>query len=380
MREKNFLKLSNYDKFKCTADKCKFTCCEGWDISIDDETYDRWSKGNDAEKLLGGVKVKSYNGKKEYFINKETFDFCPFLDEKGLCAVVKNHGEEYLSLTCHKFPRIENDFGDKKELSLSCACPEVINIIDAIDKIEFIYNDGCVSKDNLIELKIRESLIDIINKKEFALEEKLLISFEMLLSILQESIIEREDSILDELEKYRNENYIEGYIKTYRQLELSLEEALEDINYLFLDITENYKKVNSLRNILDKIFQYAETERQEILEEDWYKYKKKFQVYNELLEKCIISKIISNCVNEDIKEIIVAFQMIILEYLLVRYSVFLKYCIEGKERVDIEDVKDYIVAFSRIIENNSEAVREFIIDAFEDEILEIGYLCFITLL
>ena len=25
----NISKIIDYDKFKCTADKCKFTCCEG---------------------------------------------------------------------------------------------------------------------------------------------------------------------------------------------------------------------------------------------------------------------------------------------------------------------------------------------------------------
>lgn len=379
MKEKYILKLSNYDKFKCTADKCKFTCCEGWDISIDNDTYEKWGKGSDAKKLLDCVKFKPAEERKEYFINKETFDICPLLDNNGLCNIVKSHGEEYLSLTCHTFPRIENDFGYKKELSLSCACPEVINIINDTDKIEFVHCDEEASNDDLLELKIRKSLINLITKKELPLDEKLIIAFEMLLSILEESNFERKELIFGELEKYRSEDYIEEVINTYRQLELNLGESLEEINYLFLDITENYKEVNNLRKLLESVSEYAENEGIEILEENWHEYKKKFQAYDELLEKCIISKIISNCVNEDIEEVIVAFQMIILEYLLVRYSVFLKYLIEDNDKLDVEDIKDYILAFSRIIGNNSDAVREFIRDGFEGEILEIGYLCFVTL-
>ena len=75
---------------------------------------------------------------------------------------------------------------------------------------------------------------------------------------------------------------------------------------------------------------------------------------------------------------ILSFQLIILEYLLVRYAVFLNYCIND-EKIKNEEVKDYIVIFSRIIENNAEAVLEFLSDGFEDPILEMGYLCFITL-
>ena len=37
-------------------------------------------------------------------------------------------------------------------------------------------------------------------------------------------------------------------------------------------------------------------------------------------------------------------------------------------------IKDYIVVFSRIIGNNSEAVLEFLLDIFEDEILDFHYI------
>ena len=126
-------KISNYDKFKCIADKCSFTCCAGWDVSIDTDTYNKWKKENDkCDNILNNVKIKKRGSKTEYFINKENHEACPLLDKQGLCEVVKSHGEEYLSLTCHKFPRIENVFEDKEELSLSCACPEVVELISSI--------------------------------------------------------------------------------------------------------------------------------------------------------------------------------------------------------------------------------------------------------
>ena len=75
---------------------------------------------------------------------------------------------------------------------------------------------------------------------------------------------------------------------------------------------------------------------------------------------------------------IISYQMIVLDYLLVRYALFLKYCM-NEEKLNIEDIKDYIVAFSRIIGNNTEAVKEFLEDGFGDVILEMGYLCFISL-
>ncbi|MDZ5252155.1 flagellin lysine-N-methylase [Clostridium sp. LIBA-8841] len=376
----NILKITNYDKFKCIADKCKFTCCEGWDINVDNNTYDKWKRDKkDSEYLLNNVKIKKCNEKTEYFINKEIYEACAFLDGQGLCNIVKSHGEEYLSLTCHTFPRLENVFENKKELSLSCACPEVVEILNNLKgKVEMISEKSIYEEENLLELRIRETLIDIIYEERLSLEERLIIGFEMLLNILENEIYTNEENLLEELEKYSDREYIEEVINVYSEIELNKTDSIEEINYLFLDIIQNYKEVSSFKCILEQISNFAENVEVKSLQNKWSTYKEKFKEYDKLIEKCIISKILSNCVSDDIEEMVLAFQMIILEYLLIRYALFLKYCI-NEEEINIEEVKDYIVAFSRIIGNNTEAVLDFLSDGFEDTILEIGYLCFIAL-
>ncbi|SFD36397.1 flagellin lysine-N-methylase [Clostridium uliginosum] len=376
----DILKLSNYDKFKCIADKCKFTCCEGWDIGIDGDTYNKWKeKNNKSDYIFNNIKIKNCKSKTEYFINKETHEACPFLDNQGLCKIVKSHGEEYLSLTCHMFPRIENIFEDKKELLLSCACPEVVELISSINgKINIISENNTNLKNNLLELKIRETLVNIVQQKNFSLEDKLIISFQMLLTILENESF-REDNLLEELEKYKNGDYIRELIDMYHDVDLNINDSVEEINYLFLDIIQNYKEVSVLDILLKDISDFAENIKIRTLSAKWHDYKRLFEEYNKLIENCIVSKILSCCISSDIKEMIISFQLIILEYLLVRYAVFLKYCMNKNKEIDTQDIKDYIVAFSRIIGNNTEAVREFIIDGFGEAVLEIGYLCFITL-
>ncbi|MCY6369940.1 flagellin lysine-N-methylase [Clostridium ganghwense] len=376
----DILKISNYDKFKCIADKCRFTCCEGWDISIDTDTYNKWKKENDKSNyILNNVKIKKCGNKKEYFINKETNEVCPFLDKQGLCKIVKSHGEEHLSLTCHMFPRIENIFEDRKELLLSCACPEVVDIISNLTgKINMISENDINLKSNLLELKIREAVVNIIQQENFLLEDKLIISFQMLLTILENENF-GEDNLLQELEKYKNREYIQELIDVYREIELNINDSVEEINYLFLDIIQNYKEVSSLEILLKDISDFAENMKIGNLLIKWHDYKSLFEQYNQLIENCIVSKILSSCLSDDIEEMIISFQMIILEYLLVRYAIFLKYCMNKNKEIDTEDIKDYIVAFSRIIGNNTEAVIEFLEDGFGDAVLEFGYLCFITL-
>ena len=65
-------KILIYDKFKCIADKCNFTCCEGWDVFVDTCTYNKWKENYNLNYLLDNLKIKEYKDKKEYFINKET--------------------------------------------------------------------------------------------------------------------------------------------------------------------------------------------------------------------------------------------------------------------------------------------------------------------
>ena len=376
----DILKISNYDKFKCIADKCRFTCCGGWDIGIDTDTYNKWKKDNDTSgHILDNVKIKKCQGKTEYFINKETSDACAFLDKQGLCQIVKDHGEEYLSLTCHMFPRIENIFEDKKELSLSCACPQVVELISNLTgRINVTSEDNVNLESHLSELKIREAVVNIIEQENFLLEDKMIISFEMLLTISKNEKF-REDILLEELEKYKSREYIQEIIDIHKGISLNINNSVEEINNLFLDIIQNYKKVSVLEILLKDISDFAENIKIESLSAKWHDYKGLFNQYDQLIENCIISKILSSCVSNDLQEMVISFQMIILEYLLVRYAVFLKYCMNNNEELDEKYIIDYIVAFSRIIGNNTEAVIEFFRDGFGEDVLEIGYMCFITL-
>ena len=372
----NIFKILNYDKFKCIADKCEFTCCKGWEINIDNSTYNKW-KSENLDYLL--EKVEAKDKKEVYFINKENHEDCPFLDKQGLCNIVKNHGEEYLSLTCHTFPRIENVFDDRRELSLSCSCKEVVEIISNLNKkINLSLENYIRINDDLSELRIREALIYIMQQENISLEYKLIICFEMLLSILENESFNKKEDLLEEIEKYRDRNYIQNIILTYKNIELDIYDSIEEVNNLFLDIIENYKEIPMFNDILSDISSFAEEFEIEDIEIKWNSYKEEFNRYNDLIENIIVSKIISNCVNDDIEEMIVSFELIILDYLLVRHATFLKYYID-EEKLYIKDIKNYIVAFSRIIQNNSDAVKEFLKDGFDDVILELGYLCFISL-
>ena len=130
---------------------------------------------------------------------------------------------------------------------------------------------------------------------------------------------------------------------------------------------------------INDIYKYTKEISIEKLFNDWKDFKGLFKEYDKLIENCIVSKVFSSCVSDDLEEMIISFEMIILEYLFIRHAVFLRYCVNINKDINMQYVKDYIVIFSRIIGNNSDAVIEFLMDIFESEILEFDYICSLVL-
>lgn len=157
-------------------------------------------------------------------------------------------------------------------------------------------------------------------------------------------------------------------------------EYLKEINSLFIDIIENYRNVPVFEESLKDIYKFTEEINIENIFKNWRDFKDLFKEYDNLIENCIVSKVLSSCVSDDLEEMTISFEIIILEYLLMRHALFLRYCINIEKEINIQDIKDYIVIFSRIIGNNSDAVIEFLLDIFESEILEFDYISSLILI
>ena len=117
-------KQSGYDAFKCIADKCPKSCCEGWQIMIDDESIDRYQNesGHFGQRLL-----ESINFAEQCFLQNNSR--CAMLNDNGLCDLHSSLGEESLCYTCKMFPRHVEEFQDIREYSLSLACPEYVRML-----------------------------------------------------------------------------------------------------------------------------------------------------------------------------------------------------------------------------------------------------------
>jgi len=120
---------SHYLDFQCIGDACEDTCCAGWRVDIDRDTYHRYK--NNQHPALKKLFKTAVQRKKDQTSTKQMFaelslnsqGECAFL-ENGLCKIQKNLGHALLSEICKNYPRKKNLFGSQHEYSLSLSCPE----------------------------------------------------------------------------------------------------------------------------------------------------------------------------------------------------------------------------------------------------------------
>ena len=107
----NDLRPAYYDKFRCLASDCRFSCCKGWNISFNKKDFLSLKRQTGSEGLSqilrGGVR-RIRSGSKEGAHYGE-FDMrgsvCPLLDEDSLCLLQKECGHSALPDVCKTFPR-----------------------------------------------------------------------------------------------------------------------------------------------------------------------------------------------------------------------------------------------------------------------------------
>lgn len=123
-----------YEKFECIAGDCEDTCCAGWEIDIDDESYQYYMsvEGEFGERLRASIKEYEADDEDVYeshgFILKEK-KRCPFLNENNLCDMYIALGEDSLCDVCTNTPRNILEYGGERELAISASCAEAGRLI-----------------------------------------------------------------------------------------------------------------------------------------------------------------------------------------------------------------------------------------------------------
>ncbi len=121
-----FVTPNFYDKFQCAADQCAHSCCIGWEIDIDDDTFEYYSR---MEGVVGGELRKNISSAPAPHFVLDSEERCPFLEKTGLCRLILTLGEDSLCDICIEHPRFYNEFSNRTEAGLGMCCEEAVRLL-----------------------------------------------------------------------------------------------------------------------------------------------------------------------------------------------------------------------------------------------------------
>ena len=361
-----------FKEFKCIASKCEDTCCAGWGIVIDDETYKHYQnvQGEFGKRLRSEL---VHEAGENIFVLKE--NNCPFLNEEKTCDIYINIGEESLCYTCKQYPRYTEQFGTLREIGISLSCPEAARIIlkdsktvkfelsETDEEVDF-YSD--INANLFLELiKCRKIVMDILQDRSVDLNVRASIILQFAKDI-QEKIDESQiKSIKEVREKYINKGFIEELIKKIEELRNNKSEKYKNIHEYF-NVFMDLKHITpndplGLNDALRYFWQSDEDEELYLVkhnefnkyyEESMYKFEN-ILVY--FIFRYFMKAVFDYDVSAKVKTAIVSYLMI-KELAVVRY-------IENNEFIE-EDMVDIAHTYSKDIEHLEENI-ESLAEIFE---------------
>ena len=383
------LKPFYYDDFKCISNNCIDSCCIGWQINIDENTYKKYKKvkGGFGKELNQGInRIRTKSNKLEYGKMKLKDKRCYMLNEDNLCNVYINLGESYLCNTCKMYPRDINKYGEIYERNLYMSCPEVARYF-VKHKGDFYFNMdeeelSDLDKDYIMNKIYDEKLynflwdsrslaMEIIQFKEIEIWKRIIflkILTDKVQKLIDEENYENYEKVLnafrDEITKIDVINSLDkitlvsnvkiNFIKAV--VDVSEKVAIDKIKYI--NLLEEYKKLfksdneNNFNNIIkeeDKFNKYLK-EKENIIEN--------LLIY--LIYKHFMNALYTKDLNEEINNIIISYAMIKM-LLLGRWY-------KNNKSLSEEDFVEVFYIFSRVIEHN-----KMFLNKIYEGVKEVGY-------
>lgn len=164
---------SYYHQFRCIADRCRHSCCIGWEIDVDDRTlaYYDTLKGPIAQRIHDSI---CHDGTPHFRLGEG--ERCPFLNEKGLCDMILTLGEDALCEICAQHPRFYNSYENVTEAGLGLCCEAAADLIlrdSAPFSLQgFDLNSAHYTEDERELLSLRSELIALMQDRSLSLKER----------------------------------------------------------------------------------------------------------------------------------------------------------------------------------------------------------------
>lgn len=178
-----------YKNFKCISSECTDSCCQEWEIDIDDETLEYYMQveGEFGDRLRKHIKIEEME--EAHFIQTKE-ERCPFLNECGLCDIFIHLGEEHLSQICTHHPRYYDWFLEGEEAGLGLCCEEAARLI--LQKSGYPVFEVMMDEENDRERDAQADDEDVIFQRK--IEQMLFDMREKLFKIIKPDVNGKEDN------------------------------------------------------------------------------------------------------------------------------------------------------------------------------------------
>lgn len=170
-----------FSEFECIAGKCTDSCCLGWEIDIDEDSYEYYKtlQGEIGDRLRRDMYETEDGG---HGIRTNECGRCMMLNDDNLCDLYIAAGEESLCEVCTDFPRFGIEYRNVEQKCLSLACEEVCRILfSKVEPVKFIeqelfgesYDDQGVTADEAEFFERAQSeLIEILQNRSEPIDKR----------------------------------------------------------------------------------------------------------------------------------------------------------------------------------------------------------------
>lgn len=158
-----------YDNFTCIADKCRHSCCLGWEIDIDDDSLRRFMavEGEFGEYMRRNIELEP---SPHFVLGKD--ERCPFLRADGLCRMILTLGEDSICDICREHPRFYNELPGRLEAGLGLCCEEATRLLLAGTEHLALVPSGEDEEAEDELLSLRDEIYDILRHDELSFSQR----------------------------------------------------------------------------------------------------------------------------------------------------------------------------------------------------------------
>jgi lysine-N-methylase len=265
-----------YKDFRCIAGACTDTCCAGWDVDVDKNSYKYYKTVKGAfGKRLKSVMVPSQDGECTFTLKEG--GRCPFLNDDNLCDLYIELGEDKLCETCAEFPRFINDYGNIREIGIAPSCKTAGELMFSYkDELTFdtVEDNSLTPEPNDIDaytyMQLRQARIvafGIISDRDISIFERLMLYLNYAKCIQKHLDAERDELIAGVAKRFCGPDYREKLLDRLKSRDAVLPDELQDGD--IVKSTPEMRKLYGNRLIKGLRHFFDDFKGMEVINPDW---------------------------------------------------------------------------------------------------------------